>query len=181
MVKPDDFDIGAALNALIARSGKEKKALAAHMGVSEQAVQKWIKEGKIARDNVREICLFLGCSADELLGLIPIRDDATAPASQSQLVRLDPVMLSETHAALSNLERKQGRKFSLEESDYAAQFVQLYCLRAGMSAQPTTEEWVAYVRKLDAITAPQGALDGRTDGVPAHGGGTKKVARKVHR
>lgn len=181
MVKSDKFDVGAALDALITRAGKQKLELAVHMGVSEQAVQKWVKEGKIAREKVRDICLFLGCSADELLGLVPIRDEKTSWGGESQPLRLDPKMLSETHKVLRTLEHKQGRKFSLEDSDYAAQFVQLLNARAGMPAQPTAEEWVEYVRKLETITAPQGALDGRTDGVPTHGGGTKNVARKVHR
>lgn len=87
MVTKENFDVGAALDALIARSGKQKNLLAAHMGVSEQAVQKWIKKGTIAREHIRELCDYLDCSADELLGIRPIGKVASAGHSQS--MRLD--------------------------------------------------------------------------------------------
>lgn len=86
MVNKDNFDIGAALDTLIARAGKPKNLLAAHMGVSEQAVQKWIKKGTIAREHIPALCTYLGCSADELLGLRPIGKEMV---SGSQSVRLD--------------------------------------------------------------------------------------------
>lgn len=77
MVEVNDDHVGPNLEALIQRSGKQKLALAAHLGVSEQAVQKWIKKGTLAREHIRTICEFLGCSADELLGLVPIGGEAS--------------------------------------------------------------------------------------------------------
>jgi len=74
MVELTDEHVGPNLEALIRRSGKQKLALANHLNVSEQAVQKWIKKGTLAREHIRSICEFLNCSADELLGLVPINE-----------------------------------------------------------------------------------------------------------
>jgi DNA-binding Xre family transcriptional regulator len=169
MVKLENFDVGAALNALIARSGKEKKALAAHMGVSEQAVQKWIKEGKLAREHVRQICLFLDCSADELLGLAPIRAET---GSQSQLVRLDPAMIAETHAALRRRYAKVGG-YNIEHQPEL--FAVAYEIRSGMVGASVPKNVFDLVIEHADLT-PQGASsDGRNDGVPAIGGTERKT------
>lgn len=122
-------------------------------------------------DELPNIAAALGVSVGELFG-------EPATGNQSRPLRLDPAMIAETHRTLRELEKDEGRTFSLEDEQYAAWFVQVYALRAGMSAQPTSEEWVEYGRKLATITL-QGAGDGRTDGVPAQGTGTRKLARKV--
>lgn len=110
------------------------------------------------------------------------KDVEPAPDSDSRPVRLDPSMIAITHRVLRELyDSDLGVPFCIEEDACAAQFVQVYALRAGLSARPTPEEWVEYGRKLEAIMKPQGALDGRGDGVPTEGTGTKNVAGKVRR
>ena len=169
MVKSDNFDVGAALNALIARSGKQKLELAVHLGVSEQAVQKWTKRGTIARENVAEICRFLGCSADELLGLAPIR---TAVEKESQPVRLDPAMIAETHAALRRRYAKVGG-YDIER--HPELFVVAYEIRCGMVGASVPRNVFDLVIEHADLT-PQGASeDGRIDGVPAAGGTERKA------
>lgn len=116
-------------------------------------------------DELPNIAAALGVPVAALFG------DA-GPEVQSRSLRLDPQMMAETHKALREMEAKEGRKFSLEKEDYAAWFVHVYALRAGMSAEPTSEE---LVRKLAAITS-QGAFDGRADGVPVKGTGTRNMA-----
>jgi transcriptional regulator with XRE-family HTH domain len=171
------------LYAVATETGDDTPAkVARRLNVSAQTLNNWETRGISQAGAVIAQGVY-GCSAAWVVTGRGERSQArgTAPASHSQLVRLDPAMIAETHRALRLLEDKQDRIFSLENSDYAAQFVQLYRERVGMSAQPTVEEWVAYVRKLETITTPQGASDGRTDGVPTHGTGKGKMARKVHR
>lgn len=76
MVHPTDTadHDGARLRTLMDRAGVSQADLAAALGVSPTAVHaKWIGEGKIARERIPAICRILRCSADELLGLVPIR------------------------------------------------------------------------------------------------------------
>lgn len=72
MVTKQEFDGGAALHALLTRAKRQRLELAHHLGVSEQAVQKWLKGGGIAHEHMAKLCRYLDCSADELLGLRPI-------------------------------------------------------------------------------------------------------------
>lgn len=106
----------------------------------------------------------------------PWTPDVT-PGRHSQPLRLDPVMLAETHRALRKLEHGEGRTFSLEKEEDAVRFAQLYEMRAAMSAHPTQDEWVEFGQKLAAIKTPTGGGNGRGDGVPADGTSAKKVAR----
>lgn len=104
------------------------------------------------------------------------------PDHQSRSMRLDPSMIAVTHRVLRELYASDlGVPFCIEEDACAARFVQVYALRAGLSARPTPEEWVEYGRKLEVIMKPQGALDGRGDGVPTEGTGTKNVAGRIRR
>lgn len=100
--------------------------------------------------------------------------------SQSQPMRLDPEMLAETHRVLRELYHEHGRTYSLEEPAAAARFVQVYAMRSAMPDQPSQDEWVQFGRKLAAIT-PQGAANGRDDGVPVEGTGAKRMAGGVRR
>jgi DNA-binding Xre family transcriptional regulator len=104
MVNSDEFDVGAALDALITRSSKQKKLLAEHMNVSEQAVQKWIRQGTIAREHIRKLCLYLGCSADELLGIRPIEE--TAQQGQSHPPRLDQNIIRGVARAMQDISKE---------------------------------------------------------------------------
>ena len=132
MVESREFDIGAALNSLIARSGKQKLALATHLGVSEQAVQKWVKQGTIAREHIRGICEFLDCSADELLGIVPIGQSAQ---SSSQPLRLDRSIVESVAQSLLDTYSQEGLVYDF------------------------TKEWELFVELYDA--AVQGDLRSR--------------------
>ena len=105
--------------------------------------------------------------------------DLSAPEGRSQALRLDPNMLAETHKALRELYQESGRVFSIEEEP--ARFVQVYQMRAGMSEEPSQDEWIKFGRKL-VVMPPQGATgDGRGDGVPAKGTDTGKQPGRVRR
>jgi transcriptional regulator with XRE-family HTH domain len=119
-------------------------------------------------DELPVIAKALGVSVGQLFG-------------ESQTLRLDPVMLAETHRVLRELYHERCQVYSLEDPIAAVWFVQLYAMRAAMSAQPSQDEWVQFGRKLATITTPQGAGDGRSDGVPVEGTGTKRVAGGVRR
>lgn len=139
MVTSENFDIGATLNALIARSGKQKKALAEYTGVSEQAVQKWINQGTIAREKVREICTFLDCSADELFGLAPIAEDVR---SESQLLGIDTEMLKSAIVAVKEALRSLG--LELDAFLAAPMIAYAYAERITLPRDMTKTEYKAF-------------------------------------
>jgi DNA-binding Xre family transcriptional regulator len=116
MVANDQFDLGERLNALIARSGKQKTALASHLDVSPQAVQKWINEGTLARQHVRPICQFLHCSADELFGLTPIQPRGSQSPRESQHEGIDVEMLKSAIAATKEAFRAFNRRMDAYDS-----------------------------------------------------------------
>jgi hypothetical protein len=116
MVDTGQFDIGARLNALIARSGKQKNALANFLDVSPQAIQNWVNKGNFAREHVRPICQFLGCSADELFGLAPIASRAAQPQRESQAVGIDVEMLKSAIAATKEAFRAFNRRMDAYDS-----------------------------------------------------------------
>lgn len=80
MVKGPQHD-GDRLGALLRRANVSHAALAAAADVSVQAVGKWIRTGKFAREHVPTICRTLHCSADELLGLSPVASTSSETAS----------------------------------------------------------------------------------------------------
>lgn len=73
---------GQRLEALMNRAKVPNSRLAEASGKSDQAVGKWIRTGKIARESIPAICRALHCSSDELLGILPISDlpNASAPS-----------------------------------------------------------------------------------------------------
>jgi transcriptional regulator with XRE-family HTH domain len=104
---------------------------------------------------------------------------ATSAVHHSQTLRLDPDMIAETHRVLRELYEESGRVFSIEEEP--ERFVQVYQIRAGMSEEPSQDEWIKFGRKL-IVLPPQGATkDERDDGVPTQGTGTGKQPGRVRR
>lgn len=168
MVKLSEFDIGATLSVLIDRSGKTKLALAAYLGVSEQAVQKWVKKGTLAREHVRGICQFLECSADELFGLAPIGEH---PAGHSQSVRLDPEILAATIKGLRLRDKRANRVYSLADiEEDPARFIEAYELFMGMVPKPVPDNAIPH--------SPQGAKqNGRSDDMPVSGATGRKMGK----
>jgi transcriptional regulator with XRE-family HTH domain len=87
--------------------------------------------------------------------IITGRGAKTAAESHSHSVRLEPLMIAETHRALSRIYAEKGRTYRIE--DEPARFVRVYEARASMSSKPNQDEWVEFGRKLEAIMAPMGA------------------------
>jgi len=175
--------IGDRVRRLREASGIERKDLARDVGLSYSGLSD-LESGKAkSSTKLHRLAEALGVSTTYLeTGKEPRGEDAQLAFSRrSQPLRLNPTMLAETHRALRKLEHAEGRKFSLEDEKYAARFVQLYEIRAAMSAKPTQDEWVEFGQKLAAIMTPTGGDDGRGGGVPAHGTGAKKVAEGLRR
>ena len=102
----------------------------------------------------------------------------TAQLSRSQSVRLDPLMIAETHQALREVYEEAGRVYRIE--DEPARFVRVYELRASLSDKPSQDEWIQFGRKLAAVMVPQGAVeDGQRSGESAQGADQAGVARRV--
>jgi len=123
-------------------------------------------------DEVPVIARGLGVSVGELFGEAP---------DQSQSVRLDPTMLAETYAALSEIyEEELGRPFKLDlESE---RFVLVYEARSQMSRSLSSKEERMFAIKVSAIVRQTGAeLHGSRDGVSAEGPDKGSVARRVQR
>jgi DNA-binding Xre family transcriptional regulator len=173
MVNQDDFDVGAALDALLTRSGKQKKLLAEYMGVSEQAVQKWIKQGTIAREHIKKLCQFLGCSADELLGIQPIRE--SAPLSHSRSVRQDPKIIRGVARAMQDTADELGVRLTIREAVELG--AELYD-KVGETGI-TTADVVWLVRRLEQGTGSDAGRSGLSNGprdvAGTMGGGTGKA------
>jgi transcriptional regulator with XRE-family HTH domain len=94
--------IGKLIAARVKAMGKKQAWLAESAGVSVNAVSKWMKSGKIARENVPRVAELLELSADEL-----VSGEARTPLRQksagSKLERLDP-----DEAALLEMYRECG-------------------------------------------------------------------------
>lgn len=171
--------IGDRVRRLRESKGIQRKDLARDVGLSYSGLSD-LESGK-ARSSTKlhRLAAALGVSTSYLeTGKDrPAEPLHSAPSDHSQPLRLDPVMLSETHRALRKLEHGEGRTFSLEKEEDAVRFAQLYEMRAAMSAHPTQDEWVEFGQKLAAIKTPTGGGNGRGDGVPTDGTSAKKVAR----
>jgi len=159
--------------------------VARRLNISAQTLNNWEARG-ISQSGALSAQDVYGCDAVWVMTgkgarVAGVRDQKGTYAVHSQPLRLDPVMIAETHRALRELEQDEGRKFSLEDETCAARFVLVYEMRTAMSARPTQDEWVQFGRKLAAIMTPTGGDDGRGGGVPVEGTGTKKVAHGVRR
>lgn len=98
-----------------------------------------------------------------------------APASHSHVVRLDENMLAETHKACRKFAERQHKKFSVETDP--ARFLQVYLARVKLQAKPSQDELMEFGAMVQTImTTPQGAGDGRNDGVSTTGTDEQDVA-----
>lgn len=98
-----------------------------------------------------------------------------AQEHHSQLVRLDPEMLAETHKACRLFAERQGKAFSVETDP--ERFLQAYEMRASMSPSLSQDELIEFGSRLVSILTPQGAgSDERSEGVPAAGTDERAVA-----
>lgn len=81
--------IGKLIAARLKALGKRQAWLAEEAGVSVNAVSKWTKTGKIARENVPRVAQVLEVSADELING-DAKPSARHAEAGSKLERLDP-------------------------------------------------------------------------------------------
>jgi len=71
------------------RAGITSAQLADALSVSPQAVGKWQQSGAFARAQIAGICMTLRCTADELLGLTPIRSPSDVADARGAYNLLD--------------------------------------------------------------------------------------------
>jgi hypothetical protein len=91
MVEQHDGD---RLRILMDRSGTSDQDLAEATEASVQAVGKWKHTGQFARDRIVQICREVRCSADELLGLVPIDRIAETPAHYHAMLDRDRLQVA---------------------------------------------------------------------------------------
>lgn len=162
--------------------GLQQNDLAKACGIKESSVSGWFGKGSrptrmLSGDNLVHVAKRLGVTPEWIItGKEAVK---FASDQQSHSVRLDPDMIAETHKALRELYHDNRRIFNIE--DEPARFLQVYQTRAGMSDEPSQDEWIAFGRKL-AVLVPQGATkDGREDGVPTQGTGAGKQPGGIRR
>lgn len=110
MVDPEETNDGVRLDALMKRAGVKPRQLAEAAGVSEVAVGKWISEGTISRTRIPIICRTLKCSADELLGLVPIRSEGSSVREVDGHYAVDRTLMHQAIAwTMEGLELDGGR------------------------------------------------------------------------
>jgi plasmid maintenance system antidote protein VapI len=80
-------ELGKIIKARLRELGETQEWLAEQVSVSKNAVSKWVREGKISRENAIKVSQVLNLSADRLL-LGESTIDATA-ALETTLERLD--------------------------------------------------------------------------------------------
>lgn len=175
-MEPWAHRIFARMNEL----GLKQTELARACGIKESSVSGWFGKGSrptrmISGDNLVTVADFLDLKAR---WIITGKGAKSASDSRSQSVRLDPLMIAETHRALREVYEEAGRVYRIE--DEPARFMRVYELRASLSDHPSQDEWVQFGRKLAAVMVPQGALeDGRRGVESVEGADPPRVARRV--
>lgn len=103
MVHTDEQHDGDRLRALMARAKVSQATLARALDLSPTAVGKWFRAGQISRSQIAPICRLLRCSADELLGLVPIAPAAAIAEARAtySVMRPDVKTLIEKYEAAS--------------------------------------------------------------------------------
>jgi hypothetical protein len=176
---------GRRLTKLLADSGQPRRGAGAYLAkrykVATVTANAWLNgEYKANTTTARQIAVDHGGTFDELYFGVPASVSRIDADHQSQLLRLDPVMLSEVHRVLRELSTDAGKSFDIERESDAVRFLQVLDLRTQMQAKPSKEEWTRYGMRLARIMATQGAAsDGRGDSVPTQGTGKGRVAGGV--
>lgn len=97
------IEIGKLIKTRLRQMKKTQGWLAEKAGVSNNAVSKWIKTGKLKRENVQPVADLLGITADQLLAGSPAveivpPDDTTIErlnAEEKELVSLHRISMKE--------------------------------------------------------------------------------------
>lgn len=113
-----DNTIGSKIANRLKAIGKPQSWLAEQVGVSVNAVSKWIRTGKIATINARAVAKALGISTDQLLGQeVMDLGDSQQPAS-----RLERLNLSESDLIqLYRASNANGQRMILAQAKLAAE------------------------------------------------------------
>jgi SOS-response transcriptional repressor LexA len=78
--------------ALSASPGKNQEGLAAHCGVSPQAVTKWVRTGKLKRENLALAADYLGVSLEWLMTGIDSRSNVGESTGRYSTTKFAPVI-----------------------------------------------------------------------------------------
>lgn len=155
---------------------KSQAGLARACGLKQGSISGWLGKGKptkmISGDNLVTAAAYLGVTPEWIM-----TGRNGARPHQSQSTRLDPDMLAESYAALSEIyEQELGRPFELELE--WERFVHVYEERSRMSRPPSTKEERVFVLKVSKILRKTGSeLHGSRDGVSSEGPDKGHMAR----
>jgi transcriptional regulator with XRE-family HTH domain len=172
--------IGTRVRRIREEQGIERKDLARDVGLSYSGLSD-LESGK-AKNTTKLHRLAARLSVDVIYletGKESSKASMSGQETHSQTLRLNPDMIAETHRALRELYKENGRVFSIEEEP--ERFVQVYEIRAGMSEKPSQDEWITFGRKLIVLPRQGATNDGRGDGVPTQGAATRKQSGRVRR
>lgn len=86
MMPPMNPPLGNIIKQRLADLAKTQEWLAEECGVSKNAVSKWIRDGKISRENAVKAARALGLAVDQLLGQVLV---TVSPPSETTLERMD--------------------------------------------------------------------------------------------
>lgn len=124
-------ELGIVVKERLSAIGKTQGWLAEMLGVSDNAVSKWIKTGKISRDNALAAAKALGISVEQLLN--PAENLVTLSAEENQGLKHAPQpglqWVSQEEYELLTLFRgtdERGRKKVLSTARAAPQMVRTY-------------------------------------------------------
>jgi transcriptional regulator with XRE-family HTH domain len=81
--------VGKKIAAALTRLEKSQGWLAGEMGVSDNAVSKWVRSGKVAKTNIPKLAQLLGLSVDQLLSDTAEPVAVVSPSEETKLERLD--------------------------------------------------------------------------------------------
>lgn len=74
---------GDRLRLIMDRERVSAATVAKVLDVSPTAVGKWLRTGQLSRNHIAPLCRLLRCSADELLGLVPLATTAKVAESKA--------------------------------------------------------------------------------------------------
>lgn len=102
--------LGKAIDAAIKNSGRKAVDIANAIGVTEQAVSKWRRGGKISRDNLKALCDELGVDLYQYVGAAGNVPYPPGPPTQPDTVKEDAGSADEETEAVMEAYKKLSRR-----------------------------------------------------------------------
>lgn len=156
--------------------------VARRLNMSQQRLKNWDGRG-ISKEGALSAQEIYGIDGLALMrGVLRRLPSQTSPfVSQSKETRLDPEMIAESYAALSEIYlEERGVPFDLTQEP--ERFVLVYEARSRMTKNPSASDERRFGARVAEIVRLTGAeLHGSRDGVPAEGDDKGPVARGVQR